>query len=268
MNMRPVKSVLTPERTGRLAAWTLGIIAWQVIAWRYPRVPSMADTVTFMSVEARSGALLDNLIPTLGRLAAGQGAAIVVGITLGILIGSIPVFRSLFGDLVTVALALPAFVWALLGALWFGFGWRGPVLAVFLSALPFIAVNVANGAAGISAPLRQMTSSFGVSRTRSLRDLVIPAVTPNIVAGIRLSTVIAWNAVLISEWFSSRIGVGHRARYWYDANNFDGFIAWAVLFIALILIVDRVVLERLSRRAFQWRPQDAQETSDRTVVAV
>ncbi|KWX67916.1 ABC transporter permease [Mycobacterium sp. NAZ190054] len=266
--MTVAQRFFTPERRGRFAAWALGLIGWQVLATAYPRVPSMADVLRFLAAETRDGELVANLLPTIGRLAAGQGAAILVGIALGILIGSSIAFRLLFGDVVTVALALPAFVWALLGALWFGFGWRGPVLAVFLSALPFVAVNVSIGVNGVSGQLRQMSASFGVPRSRQLRDLVIPAVTPNIVAGIRLSTVIAWNAVLISEWFGSRIGVGHRARYWYDGNNFDGFVAWAVLFIALILVLDRVVLERLSRRAFRWRPPEAVQAEQHRPVNV
>lgn len=47
--------------------------------------------------------------------------------------------------------------------------------------------------------------------------------------------------------------MGHRARYWYDANQLPGFVAWIAFFILFMVITDRVLLERLSRRAFRWR---------------
>ena len=52
----------------------------------------------------------------------------------------------------------------------------------------------------------------------------------------------AWNGLLLAEWFGATSGVGWRARYWYDANQLDGFLAWVLLFIAFLIIVDQVIL--------------------------
>ena len=70
--------------------------------------------------------------------------------------------------------------------------------------------------------------------------------------------IVGWNAVLLAEWFGASDGVGFRARYQYDARAYDGFTAWVVLFIVFIIVLDSLVLERASRRAFVWRDADAQ----------
>ena len=75
-------------------------------------------------------------------------------------------------------------------------------------------------------------------------------------AGLRFAVIIGWNAVLLVEWFSASEGVGWRSRYWYDENRYKGFVGWVILFIAFIVLLDRLVLVRLQRRAFLWR--DAQ----------
>ena len=62
----------------------------------------------------------------------------------------------------------------------------------------------------------------------------------------------AWNGLLLAEWFGATSGVGWRARYWYDANQLDGFLAWVLLFIAFLIAVNQA-LGLLEKRATRWR---------------
>jgi ABC-type nitrate/sulfonate/bicarbonate transport system permease component len=140
--------------------------------------------------------------------------------------------------------------------MWLGLGDDAVVITTFLSAFPFVAVNVVQGIQAIPRDLRRMSGAFRVPRYRRLRHLQVPAVTGYIFAGFRFAVIIGWNAVLLAEWFSASEGVGWRARYWYDANRYKGFVGWVILFILFIVLLDRLVLVRLQRRAFRWR--DAQ----------
>jgi NitT/TauT family transport system permease protein len=82
---------------------------------------------------------------------------------------------------------------------------------------------------------------------------VLPFVMDYVFTGLRFGIITGWNGVLLSEWFASTKGVGWRTRYWYDANNFDGFVAWIVLFVLFIVVLDRLVLAPTQRRVFRWR---------------
>jgi ABC-type nitrate/sulfonate/bicarbonate transport system permease component len=108
--------------------------------------------------------------------------------------------------------------------------------------------------------LRRMSGAFHVPAYRRLRHLLLPAVTGYLFAGFRFAVIIGWNAVLLAEWFSASEGVGWRARYWYDANRYKGFMAWVLIFIAFIVLLDRLVLVRLQRRAFRWRDGQLSDT--------
>ena len=57
------------------------------------------------------------------------------------------------------------------------------------------------------------------------------------------------------EWFGATSGVGWRARFWYDALRYPGFVGWIFLFVLMITLLDRLVLRRLERYAFQWNQQ-------------
>jgi NitT/TauT family transport system permease protein len=65
--------------------------------------------------------------------------------------------------------------------------------------------------------------------------------------------IIGWNAVLLAEWFGSTNGVGWRARFWYDAARYRGFLGWVIVFIIFIFLLDGFVMRPLQRRAFRWR---------------
>jgi NitT/TauT family transport system permease protein len=183
----------------------------------------------------------------------GLAAALVVGAAVGVLMGLSRLADLAFSDLTAAGLAIPAVIWALLTTMWFGFGWLTPVVTVFLSGLPFVVVNIAKATRAVPADLVLMARSFGVSRQRVLREIVAPAVAGSTVAAVRFAIMSAWNGLLLAEWFGSTSGVGWRARYWYDANQLDGFLAWVLVFILLLVVADLLILGPIERYATRWR---------------
>jgi ABC-type nitrate/sulfonate/bicarbonate transport system permease component len=103
-----------------------------------------------------------------------------------------------------------------------------------------------------------MSRSFGVPLHKRIRHLVLPSVMDYVFAGFRFAVIMGWNAVLLAEWFGGRDGVGYQTRTFYDSNDFTGFVSWVLFFIVFIVLLDRLVLERVARRTFRWRAQPAE----------
>jgi NitT/TauT family transport system permease protein len=243
--------------TGPLGAGTaaalLFLALWQFAGTVGDRIPGPVPVVKAAISEIERGEFFYNFAISMQRFVIAMLISIVIGIAIGVAIGSSRIFDDMFGDVNLVGLAIPAVIWALLCAMWFGFADTAPIVTVILSAIPFIVVNVAAGVRSVPPALLDMSQSYNVSQARRLRHAVLPAVTGYVVAGIRFGVMSGWNGLLLSEWFGSADGVGHRARYWYDANQLPGFVAWIAFFIVFMVVTDRVLLERLSRRAFRWR---------------
>lgn len=244
-------------QTGTAAAVLAAIVtiigAWQLAVMVGNRVPSPADSIGRLRSEAAIGELWTNLAISMNRFLLGLAAALIVGAAIGVLMGLSRVVDLAFSDLNAAALAIPAVIWALLTTMWFGFGWLTPVVTVFLSGLPFVIVNIAKATRAVPAELVLMARAFGVSRTTVLRQIVTPAVAGSTVAAVRFAIMSAWNGLLLAEWFGSTSGVGWRSRYWYDANQLDGFLAWVLIFILLLVIADLVILGPIERYATRWR---------------
>lgn len=244
---------LTSDRAARIAALLSFFVFWLVVSALFSRVPGPVEVVVRLVEEFARGEVFGNFASTLYRFGVGVALATVVGIIVGVMMGLSPLSRAFFESPVLVGLSIPAIIWSFLTVMWFGFGDLSPIVTTFLTSVPFVIINVAQGVRGVSRDLRDMSSTYKVPLSRRVRDLVLPAVTGYVAAGIRFAVIIGWNGVLLAEWFGGSGGVGYRARFWYDANRYGGFAAWVVLFVGFIVLLDRFVLDRAIRRAFRWR---------------
>lgn len=259
-----IRRTVTSDGGARIASYLLLLLVWQLLDMYEIRFPGPAEVVGFLWIEVTAGShggvvrgqFLEHFAATLPRFGLGIAISMALGIVTGVAIGGSRMAEAFFKDTLLVLVALPAIIWAFLTQMWLGLGDDAVVITTFLSAFPFAAVNIVQGVQAIPRDLRSMSTAYGVSRYRRFRHLQLPAVTGYIFAGLRFAVIIGWNAVLLGEWFSASEGVGWRSRYWYDANRYKGFVGWVLVFIAFIVLLDRLVLVRLQRRAFRWR--DAQ----------
>lgn len=259
-----VKQFLTGPVGAQLTAVVAFIAAWQLLTFIAPRVPGPWDVANFLYVEITGGShggivtgeFLEHFAATLRHFSLGLLIGFTAGLLVGVLIGSSGIARLLLNDTVLVLLTLPAFVWAFLTTMWFGISWQAPVLTVAFASFPFVTINVAHGARSITPDLKNMSRAFGVNRWKQFRHLTLAAITGYIFAGLRFAIIIGWNGILLSEWFAGQNGVGFRTRYWFDANRYRGFLGWVIVFIVFIVVLDRVILNRLQARAFRWRDQE------------
>ena len=267
-DLRPVgdRTYSAPRRVLRRpwvvqsTAFLILLAIWQYLTVATDRVPSIEKVVSFMVTEVTGGSHGGMLIGefwgplglSLQRYAIGLAIGIPAGAVLGLLIGTSSWIRGLLNDTTLVLLALPAVVWAFLASLWFGLTSTAPIVAVVLTAIPFVAINLSTGVRSIDPALVEMSKSYKVSRRNRIVDLLLGGTLPNAFTGVRLAITTGWNSLLIVEWFGATAGVGWRARFWYDALRYPGFVGWVFLFVLVITVLDRLVLRRLERHAFQW----------------
>lgn len=254
-----VSSWLTGRTGASATAGLFFLTLWQLADALGERVPGPIVVTQAAIAEVQAGDFIGNFAISMQRFGIGIGLSILIGTALGLAIGASRFLNDLLGDINLVGLSIPAVIWALLCIMWFGFGDTAPIVTIVLSAVPFVAVNVATGARSIPPELLRMSGSFAVPRLRQVRHVLLPAVWGYLFAGIRFAVMSGWNGLLLSEWFGASDGVGHQARYWYDANRMPGFVAWVAFFILFMVLTDRLVLERTSRHVFRWRDHSKSE---------
>jgi ABC-type nitrate/sulfonate/bicarbonate transport system permease component len=261
-------AVLGFLRRDRVARWTsrlLLLLLWQLAGQLSARFPTPVETIQILVLEFQTpfdrgewgffnNELVTNLLVSINRTALSLVFIILIGVPLGYAMGRWWRVQAYFTDLVTVGLAMPAYMWALLGVMWFGFGIRAPVFCAIVSATPGLIVHVLQGSLSIPRELRDMSDAFDVPGSTRMRHLALPSMASALIAGIRLAIVAAWGCVVLVEWFGSNEGAGFRARDWYQsAANYNGLMAWGIVVLVVVIIVDRGIIERIDQRVHRWR---------------
>lgn len=260
---RSIWRVIRSDRGARWTSWLVIVIVWQIAGGVSEKFPTPFATVHYLIMESQApyygpwsvwnNQLVQNVVISLWRALAGLTVTILIGIPVGWAMGRWWRVQAYFTDGVTIGLALPAYIWAMLAIMVFGFGMKAPIFTVVVSATPGLIVHVLQGTFAIPRELRDMTSVYRVPFQRQVRNLTLPSMAGQLVAGVRLAVLAGWGCVVLVEWFGSNGGVGFRARHWYLTANFNGLMAWALVMIVIIVFIDRVVVSTIDRRVHRWR---------------
>jgi len=237
---------------GFLLLWTY--LSWYVFGEFELPAPFTIGQVMWDIV--RSGEVVKQFAPTILRLGYGFGLALLIGFPVGYLMGTSRWWRAFFHDMVMIAGNIPGIVYAVLALVVFGLSVLGPVISVGLISMPYVAINVAEGLDSVDRRLVQMSDAFGRRRSSIVRHVLVPSVTPFALAGVRLSFALAWKVEQLTEVFGSSSGVGFQIRKEFEDFSIRGTLAWVLLFIIFMILVERLLLARLERYLFRWRLED------------
>jgi NitT/TauT family transport system permease protein len=213
-------------------------------------VPAPTAVATAMALTAAEA--LPRLADTLGKMLLAYALAAGLGITAGLALGArrlvheiaMPYVMALYG--VPKILVLPWIV------LVFGVGVTAAVLSGALFAVFPIVVIVAAGVRDIDPVLIRVAVSMGAGRWQIARAVLLPAVVPSVVAGLRIGIVFALLGVLLAEMFAGIRGMGffmQRLAMAFRAPEL--FAATALVSVLSIAVV--LGLEHLNQRLGRWR---------------
>jgi ABC-type nitrate/sulfonate/bicarbonate transport system permease component len=230
-------------------AWELGSRSGLLKAHILPPLSQVA--ASWLSL-ALSGDLLTNGISSLYRTFAGLSLAIVVGGTVGILMGWSRLFDTVIGPFVRMFYPMPKSALIPVMVLWLGFGDASKIVLIFLGCMLPVAISGYNGARGAEQTLIWSARSLGAGRLRTLWDVVVPSALPELMSGIRIALATSFILLVSSEFIAARKGLGHMIGVLGEGGVYDAMFAMVLTVALLGFIADRAYL-MLMRRVLRWR---------------
>ncbi len=194
---------------------------------------------------------------TTKNIAIGFSVAFLIGTAIGIAMGRSRWWEAFFGDWVMLTLTTPGLVFALVCAMIFGLGALGPIVAVIVTSISYVAVNVVEGVKAAPKDLDDMARAFKVPRHRHLRHVLLPFLAPFFFTAARYGFSVSWKIATLMEVIVGTEGIGFMMRSEFQQFNMAGFLAWVLLFFAFALLLERGVLQRQMKRFYRWRPEVA-----------
>lgn len=186
------------------------------------------------------------------RVAKGLLVAVVLGVPVGILLGSSRSFTTIVGPYVNFVRALPPLAYFSLLIIWFGINDTSKVLLLFLAAFPPIAISIAGGVAGIPHARIDAARSLGAGRAQLIRTVIVPSTLPEFFTGLRLAIGFACTTVVAAETVNGLPGIGGLA--WMTQKFLQTDVAiLCVIVIGLAALALDLAVRALERVVVPWR---------------
>jgi NitT/TauT family transport system permease protein len=198
-----------------------------------------------------------NIAITLARIFITFTAAMLAGIGIGLAMGLSRVLESALLAIIPLMLTMPTILMVFLAVMWFGFSEAGGLVAVMAVVTPYVAVNIFEGARAMDKSLIEMAVTFKAQRPLMIRKVYLPQLMPYIFSAFRYGFGVTWKVVALAETFGLKHGIGYMFFFWFGQFNMPQMLAWIVMFVVLMLVLEHAVFARLESWAFAWRPSHA-----------
>ena len=216
--------------------------------------PTPWQVVTGALELAADGTLWEHIGASLYRVGIGFGLALLVAIPLGLWMGWVGGAYRTFNPIFQMLRPISPIAWIPIAILWFGVGDVSPIFLIFISSVFPMIVQTTSGVHTIERRYLRAAANFGVSRAVLFRQVVIPAVLPEIIVGMRIGIGVAWLVVVAAEMIALRSGLGYLIMDSRNAGNRYDLVIASMIIIGLIgLLLDSGtrLLERL--KTVRWR---------------
>ena len=189
-----------------LLLWEVSVRAGWVQTFGFPPFSRVVEAFWSFMV---SGEFVQVLLPSLHRWGVGYAIAIVAGIALGVLMGYVPFFYRLLEPVTELIRPIPSPAYVPVAIIFLGIDDPMKIFVIaFASVFPII-VNTFAGVRGIDAVQMNTARTFGIPRLTTMWHVVLPAASPFIFAGMRVSLAISLILTIIAEMIAGNSGIGY-----------------------------------------------------------
>lgn len=189
---------------------------------------------------------------SLFRVFAGVVLALILGLSIGILMGRSPRWNKILDPVVYLTYPIPKIALLPVVMLFFGLGETSKILMIMLILLFQIIISVRDGVKAIPDNTYDVLSSIGADRVEKFWHVTLPGALSVILSTIRISLGTAISVLFFTEIYGTEYGMGYfimdawlRMNY---AEMYAGIMLFSVVGFVLFLSVDY-----LEHRFMKWR---------------
>lgn len=250
-------------------AWRIGLVAqrvalvalvfaiWWLASLRMPHyvLPGPARVLDALQRISENRELWNNLGITLGRVATGFLLAAVIGLPLGIVLGSSRRLGEFFEPTIPVMNTVSSAIWAIFAIIWFGVSNATTIFVVFMTAMPLIITNVWQGTRTVNADFIELAHTLRMPHAKVMTKIYLPSILPYFFSGARLAFGFGWRVSLVAETIGASSGVGYRLRQAADLIQTDQVFAWTLALVVMMAFIEMGVLRPLENHLFRWKKE-------------
>ncbi|MCU1348623.1 MAG: binding-protein-dependent transport system inner rane component [Acidobacteria bacterium] len=242
--------ILLPLGTalGILLAWHAGVMLTHTKIFPTPLAVAHG-LVQLAQRHVLGGYIADSL----GRALAGYSLAVLLGVPLGMLLGSAPRLAAAVNPVIQMLRPISPLAWMPLAVIWFGISNLAPIFLIFLASFFPVVVAAANAVRNVPPMYVQAARNFGLTETQILRRVIFPAILPRVLVGLRIAFGVAWLVLVAAEMIAVDSGLGYLIIDARNAGKRYDLVVGGMLLIGVIgLVLDGALRQLEKLKSVEW----------------
>jgi NitT/TauT family transport system permease protein len=239
-------------------ALAVPLMTWSIASYAELAPPLFLPTPTAVLQAGlemfKAGDLTADTLISCSRVAGGFMLAALVGVPMGIAMGTFTSMENLFAPLVGTVRYMPVTGFVPLIVIWVGLGEESKVLIIFLGVVLYNAIMVADAVKFIPNEMISVAYTLGAGRREVLFKVIIPATFPSVLDTLRVNISGAWTYLVIAELVAAQSGLGFRI---VQAQRFlqTEKVLFCIGVIGVIGLLIDFGLKWISKRLTPWADQ-------------
>lgn len=232
-------------------------LLWELLVYfevaSFGQIPSPFEVLTtFFTVYLPSADYWHSWWASFERVFYGFVAAQLIGIPLGLLLGTRRLFHHMVYPLVELLRPIPPLAWVPLSILFWPTTELSIIFITFIGAFFIIVINVHDAIKDIKKEHLWLAMSMGASSGQIFRRVILPSAIPSIAVGMSLGIAVTWNVVIAAEMIASDSGLGRLTWEGYVSHT-GPVVVIGMISIGVAGYLSTLVVDRLERRMMPWK---------------
>jgi NitT/TauT family transport system permease protein/taurine transport system permease protein len=252
--------------TGHRQAWVgLATLAALVVLWfglttwsgiisagRFPTPSEFWFALNQIVTKGYAGApLLAHALHSVFLIVTGFCVAAATGVPLGLWMGWSRRAEAAINPVFLFIRPIPPLAWIPLAILWLGLGDTAKIMVIWFGAFVPAVINSFAGVRTIDRPLIEAARMLGTPRWRFVAEILIPAASPMIFTGLRLSMQAAWTTLVAAELVGALVGLGFVLNV-AQQDIYPGMILVGMLSVGVLGFATTWLLGVAERKTLAW----------------
>ena len=192
-----------------------------------------------------------HLLVSLRRVLVGFSVATLLGIVLGIAMGTSRWAEAIFKPIFELLRPIPPIAWISLVILFFGIGETSKYILCGIGAFTNVTLNAYTGAQNEDPELVGCARMMGTSQREIFFRVILTSCTPQIFAGMQVALSTSWMAVLAAEMVGAQEGCGWMIQRGSDTLNIT-LVMVGMIVIGLVGLLLATLMRAVERRLCSW----------------
>ncbi len=182
-----------------------------------------------------------HLFASLKRVALGFSLSAIVGIALGMLVGTSAIAMRGLDPIFQVLRTVPPLAWLPLALAGFREAQPSAIFVIFITAIWPVIINTAVGVRNVPQDYRNVARVIRLRGVGYFAKIVLPSAAPYIFTGLRIGIGLSWLAIVAAEMLIGGVGIGFFIWDAWNSSNISDIIV-ALIYVGLVgFVLDRLV---------------------------